>query len=554
MATGGNIQPGRGMVLTDATPGIDFRTGKAEMWGEAGRVFKKYEEAQRPNLIRRARERGAAEGVAVAEGGPMPKRGPLFFGDVAEARQAALEEAYRARIKTDIDKREAEIRAEFSLDPEGYEREAGRMRSGFIQGAPPEFAVDVENYAVSLTQRGQEVVAQARVSRDNQEINQALTVRAAKLQEDLIAMAARGDTESLDYLQAEAEYVSVQDQRMSNPAILYSEDQRLADDEKLDDAMMVSVVNRDAIGQYDAAGRGLPGFAAAARYLDENLLNGEAFADIPAGRRAKMHRDAMAELRAFSAADREEARLADEQERERRREMREIADSLVLDASLGGVSDAEILARDDLDAASKSRILSANRARISRERTAASAARNEARLGQVEAYNALRDGAEAGALSEAEIAEALNADQITPGQAQTLRTRRDRTLAPLVDDVMSPVRDAANRPGASVMPDRNQRMARAEEGAARWVRDNPNATLEQRLQAGRWYAERHFGANANRPATGGGGNGGEAQARAARIREVNARIAARARAGRPYSTAEANRMRSEAQQGPVNGD
>jgi hypothetical protein len=90
-------------------------------------------------------------------------------------------------------------------------------------------------------------------------------------------------------------------------------------------------------------------------------------------------------------------------------------------------------------------------------------------------------------------------------------------------------------------------MAAAEEGAAQWVRDNPQATLEQRLQAGRWYAERHFGAGANSPAGGGGESGAADQARIARIRAVNADIAARARAGRPYSAAEANRMRNEAQ-------
>jgi hypothetical protein len=135
---------------------------------------------------------------------------------------------------------------------------------------------------------------------------------------------------------------------------------------------------------------------------------------------------------------------------------------------------------------------------------------------------------------------------ISPGRAQTLRTMNDRTLRPLVDDVMAPVRDAGER-RRRLVPDYNVRVAAAEEGAAAWVRENPNATLEQRLQAGRWYAERHFGAGANSPAAGGAAAGGGDQARIARIAAVNADIRARAQAGRPYSAAEANRMRNEAQ-------
>jgi hypothetical protein len=95
--------------------------------------------------------------------------------------------------------------------------------------------------------------------------------------------------------------------------------------------------------------------------------------------------------------------------------------------------------------------------------------------------------------------------------------------------------------------DYSTRMAAAEEGAAQWVRENPAATLEQRLQAGRWYAERHFGAGANSPTGGGEAASGADAARVARIQAVNADIRARAAAGRPYSAAEANRMRNEAQ-------
>jgi len=359
MATGQSAQQGRGMVLSNITPGADFRTGEGELFEQGERILKKYEEANKTNLIRRAQQRGAVEGAAVADGAPMPERGFLFTGDVAEARTAALQSAYTARVRTDFDTREAQVRQQFRYDPEGYEAEMGRVRSGFIQGAPPEFAVDVETYAGERVQRGLESVSSARMVRDDQEVVQALTVRHAQLSENLIALSARGDTDSMEFFETQAELIALQDQREANPAILYSTEQRIADDEKLGDGMMLATINRNAIETYNDSGRGLAGYAAAARFLDEELLNGEFAADVDPGRLAKMHRDAMAELRAFSTADREERRVAEEQERQAAAAMREERDSLVLNASLGEVTEAEVLARTDLDDAAKTRVLGA---------------------------------------------------------------------------------------------------------------------------------------------------------------------------------------------------
>jgi len=534
------------MVLTDVTPGVDFRTGESEVWDQGTRLLKKYEEANKPNLIRRAQQRGAIEGAAVADGAPVPERGFLFQGDVAEARTAALEAAYIARTRTDFDARETEVRQQFRYDPEGYEAEMGRVRSGFIQGAPPEFAVDVESYANDRAQRGLESVSGARIVRDEQETVQALAVRHGKLTEDLIAMAAAGaDPLSPEFLAAAGEHTALQDQREGNPAILYSSEQRAADDEKLADGMMLATINRNAVETYNDSGRGLAGYAAAARFIEAEVLQGDAFSDVEPGRRAKMHRDALTELRAFSVADREERRVAEEQERQRRAEMRDERDSLVLAASLGELSESEVLGRDDLDDAAKNRVLGAIRSRESRERTEQNATTALELAGRTAVYNGFRDEADAGTLSAAEIAEGLNAGLLTPGQAQTLRTRNNKTLAPLVDDVMAPVREAARRPGAS-MWDRDSNMARAEEGAAAWVQANPDATLEDRLKAGRWYAERHFGAGSAAPASGGAGQ----PTPAAQLSALAAERARRQASGTPMPLSEYNRRRSEI----INGD
>jgi hypothetical protein len=535
------------MVLSNITPGADFRTGEGELFEQGERILKKYEEANKTNLIRRAQQRGAVEGAAVADGAPMPERGFLFTGDVAEARTAALQSAYTARVRTDFDTREAQVRQQFRYDPEGYEAEMGRVRSGFIQGAPPEFAVDVETYAGERVQRGLESVSSARMVRDDQEVVQALTVRHAQLSENLIALSARpGGRDSVEFMEAQAEMIALQDQREGNPAILYSTEQRIADDDKLGDGMMLATINRNAVETYNDSGRGLAGKAAALRFLESEVLNGEEFAGVDPGRRAKLYRDAVTEINAFTVADTAERRAAEEAERQRRADMRDERDSLILSASLGELTETEVLTRTDLDDAAKSRVLGAIRARESRDRTERRAATAAENLANAAHYNTLRDDADAGTLNAAEVAEGVNAGLISEGQAQTLRTRNNRTLRPLVDDVMAPVRDAGER-RRRLVPDFNARMAAAEEGAAAWVRENPNATLPQRLEAGRWYAERHFGAGSNGPAAGGGETAGGDQARVARIRAVNEQIRARAAAGRPYSAAEANRMRAEAQ-------
>ncbi len=535
------------MVLSNITPGADFRTGEGELFQQGERLLDKYAEANKTNLIRRAQQRGAIEGAAVADGSPMPERGFLFTGDVAEARTTALQTAYTARVRTDFDTREAQVRQQFRYDPEGYEAEMGRVRSGFIQGAPPEFAVDVETYAGERSARGLEAVSSARMVRDDQEVVQSITVRRAQLGENLVALAARpGGMDSVEFMEAQADYIALQDQSEANPAILYSTEQRIADDNKLGDGIMLATINRNAVETYNDSGSGLPGKAAALRFLESEVLNGEEFADVDPGRRAKLYRDAVTELNAFTVADTAERRALEEQERQRQADIREERDSLVLAASLGELTETEVLTNTNLDDAAKNRVLGAIRARETRERTEARAASAAEALANATHYNALRDDAQAGTLSAAEVAEGVNAGLISEGQAQTLRTMNDRTLKPKVDDVMAPVRDAGER-RRRLVRDFNERMAAAEGGAAAWVRENPNATLEQRLQAGRWYAERHFGAGANSPAAGGGETPAGDQARVARIRAVNEQIRARAAAGRPYSAAEANRMRAEAQ-------
>lgn len=548
MATGANLQGGRGNPVSNLPPTVNTRTYDAEMWESAGRVFDRLTEAAKPDLIRRAQARGAIEGAEVAAGIREYKAPRFQFGDAAAARQAAVESAYDARTRQDIDGRLTALRQEHRYDPDAYRAASEEAVRGFIQGAPPEFAVQVETYAQGKAAEGLTVVSNARVERDEREVVQALGVRADTLRERMIALSAQGEMGSEAYNAAYAEYGELQQQRADNPAITYSPEQREADDDKLDNEVLTANVSRLSIQAYTDAGGGRPGAAAATRFLRDEVLEGDAFKNLLPEARQKIYRDATTQLNQYSAVEREEQKVADERERERRAAQREVVGDLRLDILMGGVTEAQINARDDIDDGQKAGLIASLRAQA--RRVQQDAARDAAleRANAASTWAEVRDQANAGTLTNGEIADYLNAGTITAGQAATARRMRDSGLAPVIQDVMAPVRDAARRPGMSTRGSAVA-IATAEAHAANWAVANPRATLPERLAFGEVVAKTVFGGNqAGRPSNAQSGN----DARAARVRAVNQQIEARRAAGRPYSTAEANRMRNEAMHGPVN--
>jgi hypothetical protein len=540
MATGANIQPGRGREVTNLPPQVDVRSNAAQVYGEAARTFDRFYDAAKPDLIRRAQARGGEEGAAIAAGEQEYRRDIFTFGDVAAARAQAREAAFIARTRTDIEARDDQLRNEYRYDPEGYARASQEAISTFIQNAPAEWAVNVETFARTRQQASLASIAQARVARDDQETVQALAVREAKLTESLVALAANGVTSGEQYDALMAERDEVQTTRASNPAVLYSEDQRVADDEKLFDDLTTALVVRSAVQQYRANGRGGPGLAAASRYLEDNVLEGEAFADMDPGRRSRVHREARRQLSDFAVADREEERAREAAEAEARAEARERAGEYRLRILLGEATEADILADETLDDGVQAGLVASARAnarRLERE------ARSDAAAGRSDAMQELMAQAGAGTLSTGEIADSVAAGLINQQQARTLRSYNDQSLRPIIEDVMAPVRDVTSRGGMNRRPDYNANLAVAEEAAARFVRDNPDLTLEQRLAGGRAIAERVFGAaGAGRP----GGAQTANTEQAARVRAANQRIQAARDAGRPFSPEEEARIRREA--------
>lgn len=541
MATGANIQPGRGREVSNLPPQVDMRTGEAEVYESARRVFDSLADAKKPDLIRRAQARGAAEGLAVAAGEAMPERNFLFGGDVAEARTAALGTAYLARTKSDIDDREDALRREHRYQPEAYQAASAEVASTYIQNAPPEFAVEVEAYVRDRTSAGFSAIANARQLRDDQETTQSLSVRAARLDERLLALVKEGKEDSFEFLQTRAERGALQMERTNNPVVLYSEDQRDADEQKLAVGMASAQALRGAVQEYEANGGGSRGNAAASRYLDERVLRGTE--DYPPEVTQEIYREARQQLAQFTLADRDERRYEDEQARERRAQAATRVGEYQFRIAQGDYSTADIEEDPLLDDGQRARLVNAASGGVRRE--AVQARRDEALEAQEsrETYSNYRDEALTGGLTPAELAEAVEAGHVSRGQARTLQGLSDKSLKPAMDDVLAPFRDSIrgrNRRDAA------QVTALAEQAALELVRSRPDMNLEQRMVAGAVIAERALGRSAQgRPET-----GATAQANSlSRIRAVNADIAAKARTGTPYTGDVANRMRAEARNG-----
>jgi hypothetical protein len=448
---------------------------------------------------------------------------------IAAAQYAKISEGFEADLET------AAIQHAYDID--GFNVAVADIRSSYVNGGVPRDIVLA--IAQGIDKRTGDL--RSRVAGASEELRRRETVRSvetkiASLDERLITLGSEpGGDASEAYQDALEERFDYQDMRMRNPAFVYSEAERMVDDEKLEDAITTAKIVTAATEAYRAAGGGMAGLAQGMRFLDENLLNGEEFADVAPERRQRLFRDSRKHLMDYSAADREERRATEEQERIDRSERRERVGEVRLQIALGEItSEEQITGRDDLDPADKASLVRGFR---SQTRSEAAAERTADR----EAYGEYRDRALAGTLTDAAVAEGVEAGVLDAGEGRTLRGLRDNGLKPVVSDVMAPFEDEARRPGRSSLRAINEKRARAEEEAIAWARAHPESTIEDRLKAGRLIASRQF---APSPAAATPQRG--APSRSQRIAAVAAKIDRARRAGRPYSLAEQNRMRKEA--------
>lgn len=493
MATGTGIQQGGGIQTSRATPDVNLSTGAAEAFDALANLGRTIEETVvDPYLEDVAAQKGAKEGREIAAGTREYKR-PLISGNnVAKARADALESAYTAGVRNDMDAKLSTARRENAYDPEGYEKKSKEIVSGFIQGAPPRFAVDVENYGNARARSHLDVVANERMQRDQQEVALTLNAREQSLAADMEAMAANGQYGSDDFARAQAEYTGILYDKTHNPTIAFTPEQADAAHSRVMDAVQSAVVGREAVGAYTAAGGGPAGRLTAHRQLEEefNATDG-VFADLPPARKLSLYNAAKKTVDARYAVDAEEQKAKDAAERERAAVQRDTADEMRLQILTGGMTEAEVRA-SDLDPKYKNGLIATARTQV---RSARSDARGEvlmAAAGKRAVVDAFRDDALAGTLDPGELADAVASGAILPGQARSLNTMRDKTLGPIVQGALKPFEDSAKSPLGALTVKPTTRAA-AEQEAIAWARMNPNATWAQQQEAGAALAKKYFG-------------------------------------------------------------
>jgi hypothetical protein len=248
MATGQSAQPRRGIETSAIAPTVNLDNGESQMWASVGRLADQVGEVVKEGQVRKARELGAEEGRALAAGEiEAPERGPLFFGDVADARRAAFEQSYVAGVSTDFDAQEDEVRREFGHDPRAYQERMAAVRSGFIQGAPPEFAVAIEQYAARRTTAGAAAISDAVERVRLQEANVEIGTRQGTLTSKLIRMLREGKGNTIEYEILNDERDQLVRSRLENPAIVYSPAEAAKDDQEFAVAAKAAIYTHHAI-------------------------------------------------------------------------------------------------------------------------------------------------------------------------------------------------------------------------------------------------------------------------------------------------------------------
>lgn len=700
MATGTGIEQPRGGEVSNITPTFSA-PNLADDWGRVHDTFARLQAAVQPTINQLAATKGAREGADAAKSG-QPASAPLPLGQAGEARAAAYEHAYVAGVRTDIDIRDDDLRREHALDPEGYAKAAAAAQSTYIQAAPAEFAVDVENYARAKFASGHDVIARTAQAKHTEEAGTALRTRIDMAKQHLLGLAAvDGGIQSPDFQAAYGEYHASWATLVDTPDFAVPPEQQQKDEEGLLDGLAATASAAHGIREGTAAGGGLVGKAAAYRALhreffgedkpvlatarpapqaaaapplnvdwrkpaetvsgilggaisnvhtsrtaaeqraliaqgrtntpperDEHVahtamdfhppagmsnqaaveslvragfafnqivdegdhihigwggqLKGEVFrlingkrskidlppeapapppeapamatagGDAPADspfsrmapdRRARLYSQARQQIDDFFKADIEDQQVRDLADRNNRAAARESVGEWRLKVQLGEASERDIQAATDIEDGQKASLIQAARAREASAAADARRAEADDRRQRHDTYEEYVDQARAATLSDGDLADAVKAGYVSPGQAQTLRRLRSTSLKPTIDNIMAPVREAADRPGIKGIKPTQVAMARAEADAARWAEAYPNATLDDQIKAGKFYAERYFGSQHSAP----GPKGAETvtSAKAVALGVLERERTARAGSGNQMGLTEYNARRSK---------
>lgn len=347
----------------------------------------------KPVLIERAAQAGEREGNA---GTPQSR---MILTDMDAAYVSAARQAYLARTATDRDDVLDRLFVEHQADPEAFEAAARQAQQEAVQGAAPDFAIDLElGWERGIQRRGQRL-AIAKRDLDSRRARDDVDARVATLQGTLEAAARGGTLGEADAQEAMAEYNRLIDEKVANPIWGYTAAEAQRDRAVFAGRLASLEIGRSVVTEFETNITGGMTTRQAESVARANLAKAfeenPALAGLPEAERTRLLgvadnalKERLEVLSAERRAEEEAEREAKAQERERHQTN---FGNLLLGADSGELSEADInaaLARGDISPVQADTLRGNTRAAASRARTEENRAIADRRRAEADARRA----------------------------------------------------------------------------------------------------------------------------------------------------------------------
>jgi hypothetical protein len=421
-------------------------------------------------------QQAAAQDKATADAAAHYASLPVIT-DVGKARQAAFQGSYLANIKTDIDTHIDATEQANTLNPSGFKDAADPIVAGYAKGAPPQFAVAVQDYAKQRAAAAFNKLSFAKTSHDQVTAVSDLNARQQSLTDDLASMAAAGQDGTPEYQAKQAEWNANNSQKVSNPLFEFGPNMAAEAASKQQETLQGAVLTHHATLAYNEAGGGEAGKQAAEAMLKREALDdGGALSNVPPDKRLKLYGVALANVRDLDKADAEQRQIDAENLRLQHADQRDAAGTLALGLADGTVSEKDIHAAEasgQIQDGEAARLIMGARAQA---RQAAAADRAAAAAERTANYMGMKELQENGQLTPAYIAQ--NGASLTPVQRMALKGSLDKHAKPIIDNITglasAGFRDAGVQGASAKLAIENLHA-----DAATFALNNPNATVGQ---------------------------------------------------------------------------
>jgi hypothetical protein len=421
-------------------------------------------------------QQAAAQDKATADAAAHYASLPVIT-DVGKARQAAFQGSYLANIKTDIDTHIDATEQANTLNPSGFKDAADPIVAGYAKGAPPQFAVAVQDYAKQRAAAAFNKLSFAKTSHDQVTAVSDLNARQQSLTDDLASMAAAGQDATPEFQAKQAEWNANNAQKVANPLFEFGPNMAAEAASKQQETLQGAVLTHHATAAYNEAGGGEAGKQAAEAMLKREALDdGGALSNVPPDKRLKLYGVALANVRDLDKADAEQRQIDAEKLRQQHADQRDMAGQL-----LWGLRDGTATAKDVRDAehnhliepGAGGHLLASAEAMARRD---AADARMATAAERTANYGAMDRMSADGLLTPKYLAE--HGSSLTGPQYAALKGSLDKKAKPAIDNITS-FAGAAFHDNGITGASAKLAIQNLHADAYTWALNNPNSTTGQ---------------------------------------------------------------------------